>query len=143
MGCTDKQIADKLNVTTMMVRYTRNSDLGVEHLSILRNGRDTTAMDVTSQIEALAPDALEIIRQTIVTGKIEYEGRSEKVDYKDRIAASKDILGKAGYVAPTRVQADVRHTHVLTHDQIDEIKNRARLVSAQNGNLISEAEIED
>lgn len=136
MGGTDKDIANRMNVTPVMVRYTRRCTLGNKQLAMLRNGRDTMAMDISERIQELAPDALRVIEEVVQSGTIDHV----PVDRKERLAASNKILDRAGHVPPQRIVGDINH-RLLTGDNIREIKDRAKEISAINGNLITEAEV--
>lgn len=136
MGGTDKDIASRMNVTPVMVRYTRRCALGNKQLSMLRNGRDMMAMDITERIQELAPDALRIIEEVVQEGTIDHVA----VDRKERLATSNKILDRAGHVPPQRIVGDINH-RILAGEDIRLIKERAREISVANGNLITEGEI--
>lgn len=138
MGGTDKDIAARMGVTTVMVRYTRRGALGNKQLIMLRNGRDMAAMDISERIQELAPDALRVIEEVVQQGTID----NVPIDRKERIAASNKILDRAGHVPPQKIIGNINH-RLLTNDHIQEIKDRAREISATNGNLITDGEIED
>ncbi|KKL98978.1 hypothetical protein LCGC14_1819040 [marine sediment metagenome] len=136
MGGTDKDIANRMNVTPVMVRYTRRCALGSKQLATLRNGRDGMTADITQRIQELAPDALRVIEEVVQQGTID----NIAIDRKERLAASNKILDRAGHVPPQRIIGDINH-RLLTNDSIQEIKDRAKELSAINGNLISDAEV--
>lgn len=136
MGGTDKDIAARMGVTTVMVSYTRRGALGNKQLTMLHNGRDVMAMDMSERIQELAPDALRVIEEVVQQGTIDHV----PVDRKERIAASNKILDRAGHVPPQKIIGNINH-RLLTNDHIQEIKARAHEISVANGNLITDGEV--
>lgn len=136
MGGTDKDIASRMNVSPVTVRYTRRCALGNKQLSMLRNGRDTMAMDITERIQELAPDALRVIEEVVQSGTLD----DVPVDRKERIATSKDLLNRAGHGPVQKVIGAIGHG-VLSGEVIQLVKSRAKEISAANGSLITDAEV--
>ena len=121
IGQSKGNIARDLGVTTAMVRYVFRSTLGSDYLNFISDGRDQSAKSVQDQIAELAPDALSVIRETIsgkMTMYLPDEENPEEltevevpVPQKLRMDAARDILGRAGYVPPTKVTGEITHAH--------------------------------
>ncbi len=120
LGQSKGDIARDLGITVVMVRYVEVSTLGSQYLENIRTGREVSTMSISEQITELAPSALDVIRQTIA-GKMKMElpdkdtGKMKETVIPImpalRIAAAKDLLGRAGHVAPTKVTGDINHNH--------------------------------
>jgi hypothetical protein len=115
MGHSRDEISEKVGCTPQTVTNTLNSRLGQEKLALLRAERDTSCTDVASAIRELAPRALEIMSEVMENGT---------TPAGVRLAASKDLLDRAGFAAPKQVQVTSVTAH-LTHDEIKELKDRA------------------
>lgn len=123
LGYGHKQIAEKLDVTPVMVSYTLESTLVKKKLEILRGARDHEALDVRERLRELAPLSLDELEQLMLHP-------NTKPEVKRDIA--QDFLDRAGF-SPVHKTANVNEA--LTTDDINEIKDLAR----QNG-MVSRAE---
>ncbi len=120
LGQAKGDIAHDLQVTVAMVRYVSRSTLGQEYLIEMRDGREASTKSVQEQIFELAPDALDVIRETIM-GKMsmpiinkktgELETIIVPVPQKLRVETAKDVLSRAGHVAPTKVLGEITYSH--------------------------------
>jgi len=110
---TNKEIAEIVGVTPQTVSNIINSELGQSQIEILQGMRDAEAVDVSIMIKKLAPIALSIQQELMLSP-------DEKSELKSRIADS--ILDRAGHVP---ISKGVQLTVGLTSKDIAEIKARA------------------
>lgn len=108
-------IARDLNVTTAVISYVRNSEIGRKQLSLMRSAADVSAVDVAGHIKKLAARAVEVMEA----------GLDESQTMGVRMKAAVDILDRAGFGAPKILRTENIHAH-LTREDIDAIKQRAR-----------------
>lgn len=121
LGQRNKDIAMDLNMNKNTVSQIKNSDLGQKFLRELNAGSNAKTKDVKERIREIAPEALNVL-EGIVTGDPEALG-GQSPSLKQRYKASKDILEKAGHVAPSKVDKSVEHK--LTGSDVDKIKRRS------------------
>lgn len=132
LGQSKGDIARDLGITVVTVRYVEQSTLGSQYLEVIRTGREDSTMTISEQIYELAPAALDVIRQTIA-GKMKAHLQDKEtgklseievpVNTALRISAAKDLLGRAGHVAPTKVTGEINH-NVNTSDIIARAKSK-------------------
>lgn len=122
LGQKDVEIAAQLGCTTATVKYTRESPVVKEKLSIMMGARDSSVMEIRERIQALTPLALHELEKIMIDDKA-----SEAV----RTKIAQDLLDRAGFT-PVHKTLDVGK---YTESKIEEIKRRA----AANG-VISNAE---
>lgn len=113
-GMKSVDIARALNVTEAMVSYTLNSPVAKREMELLRSSRDLDALDVAKRIQQVAPVALQVMEELLAQG-------NENTKYK----AATDILDRAGHAAVKTLRTENLSVH-LTHDDIEEIKSRAK-----------------
>jgi len=122
-GLSNLDIARELNITPQTVSNTMNSPIVQEKMNALRDGRDESAMDVSERIREIAPVAVEKIIETMRNSDLRLE-----------YAAAKDLLDRAGFVAPTRM--DIRKLDIhMTGEDIEKIKARQK----EKGIIVEEA----
>lgn len=114
MGTSRNDIARILKISPQTVTDTANSPIVQKKLLELRVGRDVQAMNVSSRIKELAPAAVAKVKEVM-----------DKGDLKTSLTAAKDILDRAGHVAPHRIDLKGLVAHVTTKD-LEEIKERQR-----------------
>ena len=143
LGQTRGQVATDLGVSVATISYTQHSSLGRAQLAILQHGRDGAVQDISEQIQELLPVAIQVMEGGL-------NGYIDPVEYSNvtpaqRISVARDILGRGGHVAPTRVQGQIDHYHKLTADDISGIKERAAANALINGTLanakVADAEV--
>lgn len=150
LGQSKGDIARDLGITVLMVRYVERSTVGSQYLEAIRTGREVSTMSVQEQITELATPALEVIRQTIA-GKMNMQlPDKETGTLKDtvvpimpalRIAAAKDILGRAGYVPPTKVSGEVNVNH-NTQSIVEIAKQKVHQERIRNAENVEFSEVE-
>lgn len=123
LGQGNKEIARALDITPVTVSYVKNSELGKKKRAELQHSMDEDVKDVTSRIQDIAPKALDVLENIIAGNDQEFGG--QMISVKDRYRASKDVLEKAGHVAPNKVQGAVAHA-VIDGDYLDKLKQRAK-----------------
>jgi methionine salvage enolase-phosphatase E1 len=107
-------IADHLNVSPVMVSYTLRSPIVKEQLKNMQSARDLDAVDIASEIKALAPAAVKVLEELM---------DSDLPNIK--LKSAQDILDRAGFAAVKTIQTANIHAH-LTKEDIDDIKKRAK-----------------
>lgn len=123
VGMKDHEIADELDCSKAMVKYTKESPVAQRKIELLKGKRDSSAVDIRKRIQAMAPIALDKYQEIL-----EKEEVSESV--RSKVAA--DVLDRAGY-NPVNKTLDVGK---YTEDKIEDLKRRAR----ENGMVIEETE---
>lgn len=119
LGQKNKEIAEALNVTPVMVSNVRNSPIVQERISILKGARDADTIDLAREIKEVAPEALGLLKD-IIRG--ENDGANAHIGLRAR--TSENMLARVGHGVPHKVQTENVHT-VLTAADIAEIKQRA------------------
>ena len=115
LGRTQKEIADELGVTTVMVSYTANSELVKRQLDIMRGARDAQALDLAVEIKRFAPEAFETLQYVMRNTDNE----------KNKIAIAMDSLDRAGYMPPKVIEGRFVHAH-FTAEEIEDMKKRVK-----------------
>ncbi len=129
LGQKNSEIAKALNVTPVMVSYTRNSKVVQKQLDLMRAARDAETFDVAIRIRENAPAALELLE-----GIIEDGGDTHGIALAARTAES--MLDRGGYAAPKKLEGVIAH---FTKDEIEELKRQA-MESGKNAGMVIEAE---
>tara|TARA_R110000824_G_scaffold77767_1_gene196547 strand:- start:3354 stop:3836 length:483 start_codon:yes stop_codon:yes gene_type:complete len=124
LGQVPKEIAGALSCTTQVVHYTRNSQIGKRELGLIQGARNADAIEVTNQIQELAPVALETM--TEILNHADSPG-----SLKAKIAI--DILDRAGHGA---VKKNLNLNQQLTQEDLNDIKDRAKAVGKLNGIIV-------
>lgn len=128
LGQAPKTIAGDLGVTTSVVHYVKNSTLGKCELSLLQEGRNGSAMDITNQIKEMSPEALETLEDIMNN-----EDSADAV----RAKVAMDLLDRAGHGA---VKKQLSMSGTLSQDDVENIKKRALAIASENGTIV-EAEV--
>lgn len=115
MGHSDSQIADILGCTTATVRNVKHGELGRRQLAIMDGASSATAIDIVADLKRLTPIAVARFEEILTT-----PGHADNAI----ISAGKEVLDRAGYVAPKVVQGMIAHTY-LTKEDIEQLKKRA------------------
>lgn len=112
MGMKSVDIAQQLNVSEVMVSYTKNSALVQRKLDVMQGARDMDAVSISKRIQDLAPKAVDVLERLL-------DSEVESMQFK----AAVDTLDRAGHGA---VKKELSLTGHLTQDDIEDIKTRAR-----------------
>jgi hypothetical protein len=115
IGQKSVDIARDLNVTTAVVSYVKNSEIGKRQLSLMRSSADMVAVNVAGKIKELAAKAIAVMEASL----------DDDQPLTIRMKGAVDILDRAGHAAPRLIQTANLHTH-LTREDIEELKQRAR-----------------
>ena len=126
-----KEIAEILEISKVMVRYTMQSAVFKNQQRVMRAVMDAEALDTAELIQRMAPLAIQKLGGLLVNSN----------DDKVIRATAKDILDRAGY-APTK-KVDVRLEGTLTMTDIEDIKAEAAKRALSAGNLVEEVEFEE
>lgn len=116
IGMKQIDIANHLGVSPVMVSYTLRSPLVQRQLNHLKAVRDLEAIDVSKEIQELAPRAVKVLEELM-------ENELPNIKLK----AATDVLDRAGHAAVRTLRTENIHAH-FTADEISDIKKRAREV---------------
>jgi len=138
LGQSAVRIAHDLRVTPSVVSYVRNSIIGRKELDNLQDKMDEEVVTMGRRIRELAPDALALV-EAVINNDTEYlDGLTAPTHL--RLNAAQDLLEKAGYAAPRRIEGSVLHGYI-GRMELDEIKARAKdSMNVVRSNDASEAE---
>jgi len=114
IGMKQGDIARELGVSGTMVSYTLNSEVVKRQMAVMRGAADAEALDIAIEIRRLAPIAVKKLEELM-------NSENERI----KLDTAKDVLDRAGYGAAKRLDI----SHHLTADDIEQIKERAKLVS--------------
>jgi len=114
IGMRQVDIAEHLGVSPVMVSYTLRSPIVREQLKNMSSARDIDAIDISAEIRALAPKAVEVLEELM-------DNDLPNIKLK----AAQDVLDRAGFAAVKTIKTENVHAH-FTADEIMEIKGRAR-----------------
>jgi len=131
IGQRPSEIARALGLSVRQVSAIKNSEVVRRFIDMLQTRRDEAAVDIRRQIEELAPQAVEVLREAM---------ESEESPWAIRVRAAMDVLDRAGHSAPKRHH----HLHgVFTAQDLEEIKRRARQAGVLVGREVEEASYEE
>ena len=116
LGNKSKDIAEDLGVTEAVVSYTKNSHLVQRQLEVMRGARDKEVLDASIEIKRLIPKALAIYEEAL---------ENEDHPFHIRLRAAGDLLDRE---VPRKTRVEGVHA-LLSREDIEEIKNRARMAS--------------
>lgn len=133
LGQKNSEIAKALNVTPVMVSYTRNSKVVRKQLDLMNAARDAETIDVSRRIRENGPAALELLEDII-----EDHGETHGIALAARTAES--MLDRGGYEAPKRIEGVVAH---FTGEEIEELKKQALESGRDSGMVIDAEEVEE
>lgn len=118
LGEKNKDIAEALGVSEVMVSYTKHSPVVEKNTDILRGAMDADTIDLGIRIQQIAPKALDLIEEALNSGTV----HNEKIAGGTIIKVAERHMDRAGF-APVKKVAVA--TGKLTPDQIEKIKQRA------------------
>lgn len=113
IGMKQVDIANHLGVSPVMVSYTLRSPIVQRQLNQLKAVRDIDAIDISKEIQALAPKAVRVLEDMM---------DSELPNLA--LSAAKDVLDRAGHAAVKTIRSENIHAH-FSSDEIADIKKRA------------------
>jgi len=113
IGMKQVDIANHLGVSPVMVSYTLRSPIVQRQLNQLKAVRDIDAIDVSKEIQDLAPKAVRVLEDMM---------DSDLPNLK--LKAATDILDRAGHAAVRTLRTENIHAH-FSSDEIADIKKRA------------------
>lgn len=133
LGQSVKDIASSLQITPTKVTYVKNSHIGKRELSLIQGARNAEAIEVTKQIQELAPKALEILNDVMD----DVEGKNSPM-LKVKVAT--DILDRAGHGA---VKRKISLHKNLSEENINNIKQRAKDMGEASGIVVDAEYVEE
>lgn len=126
VGQKASEIANALNISKQTISNVVNSPLAKELIEALHNGADRSAEDISGRIKSLAPEALDVVEDTI---------RDDAEPTKLRTNLAMKVLGLAGYVEPQKKQVAIG-VGLINQEDISNIRNAVR------GQQVEEVEAE-
>lgn len=131
-GKKQKEIAEELGISEVMVSYTKNSPIVQQKLDVMRNIIDAEAIDTAKMINDIQP--LAILRMAELLS-------NKGTDDKLTVTIARDLLDRGGHAAPKTPDLHL-HAHA-TLDEINEIKARAKNRARISGDMIEDATVVD
>lgn len=128
LGQKSVDIARDLNVTTPVVSYVKNSEIGRRQLDLMRGAADLEVVNVQGRIKELAATAVRVLEA----------GLEEDQPMLTRLKTAFDVLDRAGHAAPKVLRTENLHAH-LTGEDLALLKERAK-AEAEAGGIVIEAE---
>ncbi len=120
LGYSHIDIAAMLDRTPQNISDVLSSDLAKAHIEALQLARDENSITVAKQLKELAPEALRLIKTSLVRKNKDMLADEEmKIDRLHKDIAL-EILDRTGHTVPK--QSNQFHLH-LTKSQISNIKN--------------------
>ena len=127
---TNKEIGEIVGCTDQLVSMVKNSPVVKDKIEIMRAVSDAGAINLNSEIMALAPIALKRVKEAIESGQV----LGRECSAKDILREANGVLDREMGKAVQRV--DARHLHAtLTPDDIERIKERATKLASESGQL--------
>ena len=122
LGYSNVHIARFLNITSANVSQILNSQITKDYIAALQEARDANTIDLAKQIKEIAPEALRVLRESLVRENMRLaEDPGAQID-RIHVNIAQDLLDRAGALPPQR-GANV-HLH-LTPDDISGLKRAA------------------
>lgn len=133
LGMSNVQIANKLNVTPVMVTQIKNSPVIQQQLKLMHAAADKETLDLQAQIAEIAPKALENIKDVVEFGEL----RGEAVKANTIIKESNNLLDRHMGKATQTIKGVHAHAH-FTADDLKQLKEDARDAGGDVINLVPE-----
>lgn len=122
LGEKQKSIAESLNCHQQTVSNVKNSQVVQDKLNVMQSARDANSVDISKEIQRIAPQALENLREVI-------NDEEDQVPLHMKVKESNNLLDRAGYGA--KQKSEHRHLHAhLEKEDLSEIKQRAKNAGA-------------
>lgn len=126
LGYSNKHVAQLLGCTPETVCNAKNSAVGAAQLGLMHMARDSRFIDAQAYVSENAGRNIQMLQELAEDPMIPPQTRARVLT---------DLVGIAGFVRPQRVQIQGNVTH-LTLEDIERIKERARLACSEAGQLI-------
>ena len=124
LGMQNVEIAKQLDCTEQSVSQVRNSPVVQDKLAIMKAARDVGAVDISKQILAMAPIALDRIKESLETGRV----LGKEASASEIVKQANGIIDRVEGKPTQRVDMRGQHVHFSLED-IDKIKERAKKLS--------------
>lgn len=119
LGYAEKYIAHFLNISEGNVVDVLNSQLSKDRMAILRDQRDASTVDVAKQIKELAPEAIRLMRTSLVRENQKLADDPDKCLSGMGFKVAQDTLDRSGHQPPRQGQQLFLH---LTGDDLRGLK---------------------
>ena len=130
LGESNRYIAEKLGISAQQVSNVKNSPVVQEKLIIMQAARDAGCIDLAKEITAMAPIALQRIKEALETGKV----LDKEVSASALLKECNNMVDREIGKAVQRVDTRNVHGH-FTLEDINKIKERAKELSAKSGQM--------
>lgn len=113
MGQTTEQIAKETGFSKIKIRVTLTCDLGRERLKELMDQRDANAVNISAQLDRIAPKAVGVLDHILDSDAAPHV----------KVSVAKDVLNRAGYKSFNRGN---RTGDEQTRESIRKLVDRAK-----------------
>ncbi len=131
VGHSNIKIADTLNVSPACVSYTRNSTLVKGEIARLQGERDSNAVDIGGELQALAPLAKDILEECM---------SNPEIPMHTKLRAAADVLDRSGHPKQSMIKGHIAHA-LLTIEDIQDMQKRATECGRRAGIVVTETEV--
>lgn len=129
-GC---DIAKSMNITEATVSSVRNSPVVQDKMIVMRAARDAGTIELSKEIQDLAPLAILRMREAIEEGKV----LGKELSASGIMKEANNLLDREMGKATQRVETKNAHAH-FTLDDIERIKQKARDLAGSSGQMALE-----
>lgn len=130
LGYKNVEIAEILNISKDFVCSVRNAPPVKEQVAILAGARDNSTIDIARQIQAILPECVQYLSETIGNPEISSNLRSRNAF---------GLLATGGHGPSKNVNVKGVHA-VLTADDIKEIREKAESIAIDAGMIEEEVD---
>lgn len=131
LGLGNKQIASAMGVTPCMVGYTLRADKVQPYKAALEATRDMAVLTLGERIKQTSEQAQTFI-EDLIAGR--EDALNPALSPHLRLRASIDMLDRAGYGAPKKIEARVAHA-LITAEDLAHMKQAAASAARELGYL--------
>lgn len=134
LGQTQSEIARDLNMTPARLSVICASPIFKIEYNRLKELRDAGTVDISRELQEIAPGALEVIERTM------YKGKTENIQFR----AAESIMDRAGYskINKTELSGKLQHnfSNHSRQELIDIVKERIQRMSDEENKTKLDAE---
>lgn len=132
LGWPNTEIAAELNITPQQVSSVRNSPVVQDKMAIMHATRDVATIEVKEEINALAPIAVQRLREALEDGSV----LGKELNASTIVKVADSIIDRDQGKAIQRVDSRNANMH-FTKDDIEEIKERARKLGMDSDQVVN------
>ena len=132
LGWDNTQIAKELNISAQQVSNVRNSPVVQDKIAVLHATRDIATTEIKEEINALAPIAVQRLREALEEGKV----LGKELNPQTIVKVADSIIDRDQGRAVQRVDARNATVH-FTREDIEDIKERARKIGMESEQIVN------